>query len=155
MGNEKAVFEISVIGPFVCIEDCHPHAPTPGIKGGIRIASFRESFVSPVDAWTRHEYESQRDEARRRLDSGADRSCVAVSVCPPELDLAIEIWAVWQREREYRVQNLYLSPDAEGIGDPSYPCAALADYTNRSVGGERIQERSVPLDTEWQQVMCL
>lgn len=119
------------------------------IKGRIQLGDYWETFISPLDVWAEDDYARQWRDARARLAAGAAKSCFVVTVDPPAIKSAIEIWGVWRLANEFRIQNLPLFPEEQEVRDLHRPYDALEDYMNVTEDGDVIHDWSLPLDTAW------
>lgn len=148
------MFEIRFIGRPVTLgsvfDELEPiEAVKPVIHGEVRIKSHHESFIAPLTYWTPPEYEAQWMAARESLSHGAERACFIVSVDLPSIRNEIEVWGVWRRDDEFRLQNRRLLHDVLGARRLQAPAEALGPYSLLDENGARIEDWSLPLDSLW------
>jgi len=53
------------------------------VRGSITLNSFTEKFESPISYWSICDYETQWEDAAKRLTSGATSSCLVTSMKDP------------------------------------------------------------------------
>jgi contact-dependent growth inhibition (CDI) system CdiI-like immunity protein len=134
------VFDISFLGtePELQEEEWY------GLAGRVSLGDYRESFVSPLEVWSRDQYEAQWREAALRLVNGEERSAFFTSAFQ-------SWWAMWRRDDVIYVHEELLVPQHFATFGPApdltrAPYQLLGPYASVNEDGEAISEWQLSID---------
>ena len=134
------VFDISFLGAEPELQDDGWY----GLAGQVCLGEYRESFLAPLDVWSREQYEGQWHEAAARLVAGEERSAFFTSAFQ-------SWWAMWRHGAllyvheelivPQRFATLGAAPDLTRA-----PYQLLGPYAAVSQDGDPISEWQLSLD---------
>lgn len=109
--------------------------------GRIQIGEFTEVFESPLDYWSKSEYESQWHSGVRRIVEERADSCIITSLTEPSSANFLFWWPIYLDGRHVVFQNqvLFLK-QCESEFEANRPWLSLRPRQTMSEDGNRISE---------------
>ena len=115
-----------------------------GLEGRITLGDYWESFVSPLDFWTRADYEAQWQQGVELALHSGRPSCLIVSIERPSESELVRWWLLYpEGERVYVQEHLLILPDLSISFSLEDPYSFIPDRKQLGEEGAQVSEWEV------------
>lgn len=118
----------------------------PIMVGEIRMGDFVEKFESPLDFWTKEDYQAQWKNALIYITSQGSKSCLITSIYNPKTSNFLRWWVLYRIENDVIFQDQIFFLNLSKSFDLRDPYKSIPDYRNVNPEGKRISEWLISIE---------